>query len=159
MCMLAEWLKNIVVCSILFSVVLYIAPDPKMRRYVQSAVGFVMMMVVINPVIGWLGYADRIEFNTYSESLGMDVAEGDDEMYVRAMEEVVERFISDNCNADAVVRIVTGEELGIDSMEIYIQSDKVDTDGLRSVVSEEYGVDENRITIRRGNTDHMQEGL
>ena len=64
MCMLAEWLKNIVVCSILFSVVLYIAPDPKMRRYVQSAVGFVMMMVVINPVIGWLGYADRIEFNT-----------------------------------------------------------------------------------------------
>ena len=157
--MLAEWLKNIVVCSILFSVVLYIAPDPKMRRYVQSAVVFVMMMVVINPVIGWLGYADRIEFNTYSESLGMDVAEGDDEMYVRAMEEVVERFISDNCNADAVVRIVTGEELGIDSMEIYIQSDKVDTDGLRSVVSEEYGVDENRITIRRGNTDHMQEGL
>jgi len=114
---------------------------------------------VINPVIGWLGYADRIEFNTYSESLGMDVAEGDDEMYVRAMEEVVERFISDNCNADAVVRIVTGEELGIDSMEIYIQSDKVDTDGLRSAVSEEYGVDENRITIRRGNTDHMQEGL
>lgn len=157
--MLAEWLKNIVACSILFSVVLYIAPDPKMRRYVQSAVGFVMMMVVINPVIGWLGYADRIEFNTYSESLGMDVAEGDDEMYVRAMEEVVERFISDNCNADAVVRIVTGEELGIDSMEIYIQSDKVDTDGLRSAVSEEYGVDENRITIRRGNTDHMQEGL
>lgn len=157
--MLAEWLKNIVVCSILFSVVLYIAPDPKMRRYVQSAVGFVMMMVVINPVIDWLGYADRIEFNTYSESLGMDVAEGDDEMYVRAMEEVVERFISDNCNADAVVRIVTGEELGIDSMEIYIQSDKVDTDGLRSAVSEEYGVDENRITIRRGNTDHMQEGL
>lgn len=157
--MLAEWLKNIVVCSILFSVVLYIAPDPKMRRYVQSAVGFVMMMVVINPVIGWLGYADRIEFNTYSESLGMDVAEGDDEMYVRAMEEAVERFISDNCNADAVVRIVTGEELGIDSMEIYIQSDKVDTDGLRSAVSEEYGVDENRITIRRGNTDHMQEGL
>ena len=51
--MLAEWLKNIVVCSILFSVVLYIAPDPKMRRYVQAAVGFVMMMVVINPVIGW----------------------------------------------------------------------------------------------------------
>ena len=100
-----------------------------------------------------------VEFNTYSESLGMDVAEGDDEMYVRAMEEVVERFISDNCNADAVVRIVTGEELGIDSMEIYIQSDKVDTDGLRSAVSEEYGVDENRITIRRGNTDHMQEGL
>ena len=89
----------------------------------------------------------------------MDVAEGDDEMYVRAMEEVVERFISDNCNADAVVRIVTGEELGIDSMEIYIQSDKVDTDGVRSAVSEEYGVDENRITIRRGNTDHMQEGL
>lgn len=159
MCMLAEWLKNIVVCSILFSVVLYIAPDPKMRRYVQAAVGFVMMMVVINPVIGWLGYADRIEFNTYSESLGMDVAEGDDEMYVRAMEEVVERFISDNCNADAVVRIVTREELGIDSMEIYIQFDKVDTDGLRSAVSEEYGVDENRITIRRGNTDHMQEGL
>ena len=157
--MLAEWLKNIVVCSILFSVVLYIDPDPKMRRYVQAAVGFVMMMVVINPVIGWLGYADRIEFNTYSESLGMDVAEGDDEMYVRAMEEVVERFISDNCNADAVVRIVTGEELGIDSMEIYIQSDKVDTDGVRSAVSEEYGVYENRITIRRGNTDHMQEGL
>lgn len=27
--MLAEWLKNIVVCSILFSVVLYIAPDPR----------------------------------------------------------------------------------------------------------------------------------
>ncbi len=156
--MLAEWLKNIVVCSILFSVVLYIAPDPKMRRYVQAAVGFVMMMVVINPVIGWLGYADRIEFNTYSESLGMDVAEGDDEMYVRAMEEVVERFISDKCIADAVVRIVTGEELEIDSMDIYIQSDKVDTDVVRSAVSEEYGVDENRITIRRGNTDHMQEG-
>jgi len=44
-------------------------------------------------------------------------------------------------------------------MEIYIQFDKVDTDGVRSAVSEEYGVDENRITIRRGNTDHMQEGL
>ena len=30
---------------------------------------------------------------------------------------------------------------------------------VRSAVSEEYGVDENRITIRRDNTDHMQEGL
>ena len=78
---------------------------------------------------------------------------------MRCMSGPWRRFISDNCNADAVVRIVTGEELGIDSMEIYIQSDKVDTDGLRSAVSEEYGVDENRITIRRGNTDHMQEGL
>ena len=47
-----------------------------------------------------------------------------------------------------------GEDYKLD-----IQFDKVDTDGVRSAVSEEYGVDENRITIRRDNTDHMQEGL
>ena len=49
--MLREWITNIIVCGILFSVILYLVPDPKMKKYIQTAIGFVMMIVVLLSLI------------------------------------------------------------------------------------------------------------
>ena len=71
--MLREWITNIIVCGILFSVILYLVPDPKMKKYIQTAIGFVMMIVVLTPVIRWLHSDDRVIFDMYEESLGANI--------------------------------------------------------------------------------------
>ena len=76
--MLREWITNIIVCGILFSVILYLVPDPKMKKYIQTAIGFVMMIVVLTPVIRWLHSDDRVIFDMYEESLGANIDGGDD---------------------------------------------------------------------------------
>lgn len=43
----------------------------KMRRYIQTAVGFVMIIVVLTPVIKLVVSDEQILFNVYEESIGL----------------------------------------------------------------------------------------
>lgn len=169
--MLKEWITNIIVCSILFSILLYLVPDPKMKRYIQTAVGLVMMIVVISPVIRWLDSDGRIEFNMYTEAVQQTFDETDTGVYVDLMENVVKNFLMDKYGIGSEVRIVLSSDMEIDAMDISIQeaSQKGDAvaDGsdmgemksggavketvketVKEILAQEYGVPPDRISVK-----------
>ncbi len=144
--MLREWITNIIVCSILFSVILYLTPDPKMKKYIQTAIGFVMMIVVLSPVIRWLHSENRMVFDMYEESLGTDIGE-DDDVYVGLMEGVVENFVKDKYGVDSDVVITLSDTMEIDGMWINI-SENADHDGIAQAAAAEYGISQEKISVR-----------
>ncbi len=144
--MLREWITNIIVCSILFSVILYLTPDPKMKKYIQTAIGFVMMIVVLSPVIRWLHSEDRMIFDMYEESLGTDIGE-DDDVYVGLMEGVVENFVKDKYGVDSDVVITLSDAMEIEEMWINI-SGNADHDGIAQAAAAEYGISQEKISVR-----------
>lgn len=169
--MLKEWITNIIVCSILFSVLLYLTPDPKMKRYIQTAVGFVMMIVVISPVIRWLDSDGRIEFNMYSEALQQNFDGTDTDVYVDLMENVVRNFLKDKYGINSEVSIVLSSSMEIETMNIYVQdteqkteqkteqeessivngadtSKKLNYEVVTEALAQEYGVPSDRISVK-----------
>ena len=144
--MLREWITNIIVCSILFSVILYLTPDPKMKKYIQTAVGFVMMIVVLSPIIRFLHSEDRMVFDMYAESLGTDIGE-DDDVYVGLMEGVVENFLKDKYGVDSDVVITLSDAMEIEEMRISI-SKNADRDGIAQAAAAEYGISQEKISVR-----------
>lgn len=154
---LLEWIKNVVICSILFSMMLHIAPDPKMRRYIQTAVGFVMMIVVLTPVIKLAVSDEQILFNVYEESIGMEINAGDDDVYVKSMELVIEQFVADRYGVDVKADITLTENMEIDSIGLAvdyremnregISMNENDFKGIADAVASEYGISADRIII------------
>mgnify|MGYP001703987943 FL=1 len=164
--MLREWITNIIVCGILFSVILYLVPDPKMKKYIQTAIGFVMMIVVLTPVIRWLHSDDRVIFDMYEESLGANIDGGDDEVYVELMEKVIQDFISDRYGTYADVDIELSDEMEIAGIRVILSGDnpmegenaqtgkqidhgEADPGEMSKVLSDEYGLDQEKISIAR----------
>ncbi len=144
--MLREWITNIIVCSILFSVILYLTPDPRMKKYIQTAVGFVMMIVVLSPVIRFLHSEDRMVFDMYAESLGTDIGE-DDDVYLGLMEGVVENFLKDKYGVDSDVVITLSDAMEIEEMRISILKN-ADRDGIAQAAAAEYGISQEKISVR-----------
>ena len=170
-----EWIVNIIVCSILFSVILYLTPDPRMKKYIQTAIGFVMMIVVLTPVIGWLRCDNRMTFSMYAESLGNNITGSDDEMYVDLMETVVQNFLRDSLGVESDVQItLTGDmsdRVEISRMQILLTEVPTETEGalgtentsktvpevpepsvptgrIKKALAEEYGIDDRIIEVR-----------
>ena len=152
-----EWIKNVVICSILFSVMLHIAPDPKMRRYIPTAVGFVMIIVVLTPVIKLVVSDEQILFNVYEESIGLEIEAGDDAVYVMSMEQVIEQYIEDRYGVYVKADIVLTDNMEIDSIGISvdyremngkgISMNENDFRGIADAVAAEYGISTDRIII------------
>lgn len=162
--MLREWITNIIVCGILFSVILYLVPDPKMKKYIQTAIGFVMMIVVLTPVIRRLHSDDRVIFDMYEESLGANIDGGDDEVYVELMEKVIQDFISDRYGTYADVDIELSDEMEIAGIRVILSGDnpmegenaqtgkqidhgEADSGEMSKALSDEYGLDQEKISI------------
>lgn len=169
--MLKEWITNIIVCSILFSILLYLVPDPKMKRYIQTAVGLVMMIVVISPVIRWLDSDGHIEFNMYTEAVQQAFDETDTGVYVDLMENVVQNFLMDKYGIGSEVRIVLSSDMEIDAMDISVQEASQQGDAVadgsdmgemksggavketvketvKEILAQEYGVPPDRISVK-----------
>lgn len=148
---MAEWMKNILVCALFFSLVLYMAPNEKMRRYIQTAVGLIMIIVVASPVVELLGAEERYNFSLLKNSLNIGVAESDDDMYVYAMEKVVENYVWDKWGLDSNVEIeVTDSILSYMEVEIQEKGEAADEALLQTVkenIASQYGVDEDKVCV------------
>ena len=143
--MLREWITNIIVCGILFSVILYLVPDPKMKKYIQTAIGFVMMIVVLTPVIRWLHSDDRVIFDMYEESLRANIDGGDDEVYVD-----VDIELSDEMEIAGIRVIISGDNpMEGENAQTGKQIDhgEADSGEMSKVLSDEYGLDQEKISI------------
>lgn len=155
--MLTEWIKSVLICSVLFSICLYIAPDPQMKRYVRNAVGFVMIIVVLSPLINLLGAQERLTFDMLKATLTAEIDDGDNAVYVAAMESIVETFVSKQYGVKVQVYITLSENLTIAGMSVAIDYRYMSENGesagdgmagvMRSGLAEEYGIDESLIII------------
>ena len=56
--MLLAWIKNIVLFILFSSLVFFLLPDEKYRKYMQTAVGFVLAIIVLTPVLSAGGLND-----------------------------------------------------------------------------------------------------
>lgn len=155
--MLSEWMKDIMVCGILFSLLLYMAPNPGMKRYIQTVVGAVMVIMVLSPVMKLMKCEDRLNFNLYRESVGNYIDSSDDEIYVNAMEKVVAEYIKEKRGFDTRVHIELSPNMDIRQMTIYIDWESVNINAdenidktrgsIKSDAAGKYGLDEELITV------------
>lgn len=149
--MLAEWIRSVLICAILFSVILYIAPNPQMRGYVRTAVGFVMIIVVLSPLLSLLSYEDRLTFDLYSEVIGTGLTDGENDLYADAIEVIVQDYIYDSYGISAQVDITLSEDSVIKGMSVTIDYSRTPSevlyDSMRSGLSERYDIDEGLIII------------
>lgn len=158
---MAEWMKNILVCALFFSLVLYMAPNEKMRRYIQTAVGLIMIIVVASPVVELLGAEEKYNFSLLKNSLNIGVTEGDDDLYVYAMEKVVENYVWDKWGLDSSVEIEVTDSI-LSYMEVEIQekmeadenfqqeqnsTDEVLLQTVKENIASQYGVDEDKVCV------------
>lgn len=118
----------------------------KDEKYIQTAVGFVMMIVVLSPVIRFLHSEDRMVFDMYAESLGTDIGE-DDDVYLGLMEGVVENFLKDKYGVDSDVVITLSDAMEIEEMRISILKN-ADRDGIAQAAAAEYGISQEKISVR-----------
>ena len=63
--MLLAWIKNIVLFILFSSLVFFLLPDEKYRKYMQTAVGFVLAIIVLTPVLSAGGLNDILSFDYY----------------------------------------------------------------------------------------------
>lgn len=64
-----SWVKNLVFYFIFVSTIINLIPDQKYRKYVRFFLGVLLVILIIKPVIGWLGLEDTLVENYYLESL------------------------------------------------------------------------------------------
>lgn len=121
------------------------------------AVGFVMIIVVLNPVLRLMSSEERLTFDLLSESLGVDIEEGDDRIYTETMESIVGSYIMDSYGIKADVSISLSEQLEIDGLAVTIDYDYMRDKGvsvdesvcaaIAAALSGEYGIDESLVII------------
>lgn len=88
--MLLAWIKNIVLFILFSSLVFFLLPDEKYRKYMQTAVGFVLAIIVLTPVLSAGGLNDILSFDYYYESVAGAPGNGDVTYYTDVMETMIE---------------------------------------------------------------------
>lgn len=64
-----EWVFNIAAVAVLMVVLDLLIPEGKIRKFTQLLAGFIMMLVIMNPVINWLGKGDSISLGAWKDQV------------------------------------------------------------------------------------------
>lgn len=157
--MLVEWIKDVMICSILFSVLIFLAPNPEMKRYIQVAVGAVMVIIVLSPVTAIFGDENRLAFNIYRESVGV-LDEQEDDFYVDAMKELIRNYIREKKGVSSDIDIELSSDMSIQKLTVIVTDmeygEKLSgtfssiAESIRKDVALEYGIEEKNIQVLCG---------
>jgi stage III sporulation protein AF len=120
--MLQEWIKNIVVFTIFFSFILFLVPNEAYKKYIKTAIGFVLIIIVIRPVLQLEGLEDLLDFEYYYQAAGYSISDSDTGYYRDIMESIIEDYILNSYYASSDVNIVFDGNYGIEKMEVYINA-------------------------------------
>ena len=145
--MLLAWIKNIVLFILFSSLVFFLLPDEKYRKYMQTAVGFVLAIIVLTPVLSAGGLNDILSFDYYYESVAGAPGNGDVTYYTDVMETMIK--------LDSKVAITFDENYTITAVEVDVVSTTsdsaadtiVDAANLRQEIAKEYKISEDRIKV------------
>ena len=151
--MLLAWIKNIVLFIMFSSLVFFLLPDEKYRKYMQTAVGFVLAIIVLTPVLSAGGLNDILSFDYYYESIAGALGNGDVTYYTDVMETMIEDHLRDTFQLDNKVTITFDENYTITAVEVVsttsdsVADTTVDVAKLRQEIAKEYKISEDRIEI------------
>ena len=146
--MLLAWIKNIVLFILFSSLVFFLLPDEKYRKYMQTAVGFVLAIIVLTPVLSADVMETMIEDHLRDLfQLDSKVAITFDENYTITAVEVdvtVGELDTKNDIEDNIVSEKTAEkEKSFDRTA----DTTVDAAKLRQEIAKEYKISEDRIKV------------
>lgn len=157
--MLVEWIKDVMICSILFSVLIFLAPNPEMKRYIQVAVGAVMVIIVLSPVTAVWGDENRLTFNIYRESVGV-LDEQENDFYVDAMKELIKNYIKEKKGVSSDIDIELSSDMSIQKLTVIVTDMESGEnlsgtfssigESIRKDVALEYGIEEKNIQVLCG---------
>ncbi len=116
--MLLAWIKNIVLFILFSSLVFFLLPDEKYRKYMQTAVGFVLAIIVLTPVLSAGGLNDILSFDYYYESVAGAPGNGDVTYYTDVMETMIEDHLRDVFQLDSKVVITFDENYTITAVDV-----------------------------------------
>lgn len=125
--MLLAWIKNIVLFILFSSLVFFLLPDEKYRKYMQTAVGFVLAIIVLTPVLSAGGLNDILSFDYYYESVAGAPGNGDVTYYTDVMETMIEDHLRDTFQLDSKVAITFDENYTITAVEVDVVTRELDT--------------------------------
>lgn len=121
------WIKNIVLFILFSSLVFFLLPDEKYRKYMQTAVGFVLAIIVLTPVLSAGGLNDILSFDYYYESVAGAPGNGDVTYYTDVMETMIEDHLSDTFQLNSKVAITFDENYTITAVAVDVATGELDT--------------------------------
>ena len=134
--MLLAWIKNIVLFILFSSLVFFLLPDEKYRKYMQTAVGFVLAIIVLTPVLSAGGLNDILSFDYYYESVAGAPGNGDVTYYTDVMETMIKDHLRDTFQLDSKVAITFDENYTITAVDVTVGELDTKNDVEDNVVSE-----------------------
>ena len=134
--MLLAWIKNIVRCILFSSLVFFLLPDEKYRKYMQTAFGFVLAIIVLPPVLSAGGLNDILSFDYYYESVAGAPGNGDVTYYTDVMETMIKDHLRDTFQLDSKVAITFDENYTITAVDVTVGELDTKNDVEDNVVSE-----------------------
>ncbi|MBP3325342.1 MAG: stage III sporulation protein AF [Coprococcus sp.] len=145
---MGEWIKSILVFTIFFSVVLYIMPSEKYKKYIQTAIGFVMIIVVINPIVRVLGFSDNLSFNIRYEIADLEYISSEDAYYRDVVAAIIRDELEKEYDLHMQVQVYMEENKSIRTIELSGESVDLETENdIRQNLSLKYGINEDMIII------------
>ena len=111
----------------------------------QTAVGFVLAIIVLTPVLSAGGLNDILSFDYYYESVAGAPGNGDVTYYTDVMETMIEDHLWDVFQLDSKVAITFDENYTITAVEVDVAA--VDAAKLRQEIAKEYKISEDRIKV------------
>lgn len=134
--MLLAWIKNIVLFILFSSLVFFLLPDEKYKKYMQTAVGFVLAIIVLTPVLSAGGLNDILSFDYYYESVAGAPGNGDVTYYTDVMETMIKDHLRDTFQLDSKVAITFDENYTITAVDVTVGELDTKNDVEDNVVSE-----------------------
>ncbi len=116
--MFLEWIKNIILFIVFSSMVFFLLPDEKYRKYMQTAVGFVMTILVIHPLLKAGGLGDVLSFDYYYDAAENATGDSDRRYYTDVMETMIQEHIQDEYQTDSEVELEFDDGYAIQSIRI-----------------------------------------
>lgn len=145
---MGEWIKSILVFTIFFSVVLYIMPNEKYKKYIQTAIGFVMIIVVINPIVRMLGFSENLSFNIRYEIADLEYISSEDAYYSDVVAAIIGDELEREFDLDMQVQVYMEENKSISTIELSGESVDLETkNDIKHNLSLKYGINEDMVII------------
>ena len=146
-----SWIKSIVIFTVFSSLVMFLLPDEKYRKYIRTGIGFVMVIIVINPILSIEDLNDYLSFDYFYEAAGSSLSENDTRYYKDLMENIIEEYIKENYNTASEADIEFDDSYIISKLEIVFDAgenkDIFGEDEFCAEMSELYGVSAENIFI------------
>lgn len=121
------WIKNIVLFILFSSLMFFLLPDEKYRKYMQTAVGFVLAIIVLTPVLSAGELNDILSFDYYYESVAGAPGNGDVTYYTDVMETMIEDHLRDTFQLNSKVAITFDENYTITAVAVDVATGELDT--------------------------------